>query len=161
MQGNQISYHPNRAFTSLGCQSTKSLKDYLRKVANFIQLAKNSDESLVLDLKIDSWALRRKLSQELLFLYKDRNIIFTQFSKNSPTFSVRKWKAKNESDGKDQIKSEVKVTEKETELSCFDKIVYGERKGVKVLHEDERCIAFEDHYPVAKIHFIVLLKDPK
>ena len=114
-QGNQVSYHPNRAFTSLGCQSQKSLQDYLRKVANFIQLARQTDDQLVLDLKIDSYALRRKLSQELFVLYKDRNIIFTQFSKNSPIFSIRKWKAKNEGDDKDSIKQEVKVTEQETE----------------------------------------------
>ena len=120
VQGNNISYHPNRAFTSLGCNSQKSLQDYLRKVANFVQLAKQTDDNIVLDLKIESYALRRKLSQELLFQYKDRNLIFTQFSKSSPIFSVRKWKAKSD---EQESKSEVKVSEQDTELSCFDKII--------------------------------------
>ena len=96
IQGNTISYHPNRAFTSLGCQSKNSLEDYLRKVANFIELAKRSDDWPVLELKIDSYALRRKLSQELLYLYKDRNIIFSSFSKNSSIFTVRKYKPRSE-----------------------------------------------------------------
>jgi len=93
-------------------------------------------------------------------LYKDRNIIFTQFSKNSPIFSIRKWKAKNDADDK-EVHSEVKVTEQETEFSVFDKIVAGDKKGIKVLFEDEKCIAFEDKAPIAKQHFIVLAKDPK
>jgi histidine triad (HIT) family protein len=53
------------------------------------------------------------------------------------------------------------VPELDTELSCFDKIIQGDRKDIKVLHEDDKCIAFEDAKPVAKKHFIVLAKDPK
>ena len=59
------------------------------------------------------------------------------------------------------MKNEIKVTEEETELSCFDKIIKGDRKGLKILHEDEKCIAFDDTNPVAKKHFIVLMKDSK
>lgn len=160
VQPNNVSYHPNRAFTSLGSTSQKSLSDYMRKVANFIQLARKSDDNLVLDLKVESYALRRKLSNELQYLYKDRNLIFTQFSKSSQIFTVRKWKAKEDGDTK-EIKEEVKVTEQECENSAFDTIAKGNHKGVKVLHEDEKCIAFEDLFPVAKVHFIVLAKDPK
>lgn len=60
-----------------------------------------------------------------------------------------------------QIKSEVKVSEQDADLSCFDKIVLGDRKGVKILHEDDKCIAFEDIAPVAKVHLIVLAKEAK
>ena len=132
-------------------------------MANFVQLAKHTDDWLVLDMKIDSYALRRKLSQELQYIYKDRNVIFTQFSKGSPTFTVRKWKARSENneESKDTIKNEVKVSEQDIELSYFDRIIQGDRKSLKVHHEDDKCIAFEDPSPVAKCHFIVLPKDTK
>ena len=163
VQHNAVSYHPNRAFTSLGCQSQKSLQDYLRKVANFVQLAKHTDDWPVLEMKIDSYALRRKLSQELLNHYKDRNLIFTQFSKGSPMFTVRKWKAKSDpqEESKDNLRCEYKVSEQEMELSAFDKIIQGDRKSIKVHFEDEKCLAFDDYAPVAKSHFIVLAKDTK
>ena len=45
-----------------------------------------------MEIKIDSYALRRKLSQELQYIYKDRSLIFTEFSKGSSTFTVRKYK---------------------------------------------------------------------
>lgn len=59
---------------------------------------------------------------------------------------------------KDMRTGEVKVTEQEIELSAFDKIIKGQTKGLKVLHEDDKCIAFEDGNPIAKVHFIVLAK---
>jgi hypothetical protein len=82
-------------------------------VANFVQLAKHTDDWIVLEIKIDSYALRRKLSQDLLNLYKDRNVIFTQFSKGSNIFTVRKWKSKSDhnEESKDNSKNEVKVSE--------------------------------------------------
>jgi len=40
--------------------------------------------------------LRRRLSQELQSLYKDSNLIFTQFSKANSIFTVRKWRPKPE-----------------------------------------------------------------
>jgi hypothetical protein len=82
-------------------------------VANFVQLAKHTNDWIVLEIKIDSYALRRKLSQDLQSLYKDRNVIYTQFSKGSSIFTVRKWKAKSDhnEESKDNVKNEVKVTE--------------------------------------------------
>lgn len=70
-----INYSQQRSFTSIGSKSAKSLDDYIRKVQNFIILANKSDKPLVLDLNIESYALRRKLSQSLQTLYKDRNVI--------------------------------------------------------------------------------------
>lgn len=87
------------------------------------------------------------------YLYKDSNIIFTQFSKATSIFTVRKWKPKTDSkeESKDVnlIKGEVKISEKEIELSTYDKIIKGDRKGIKVLHEDEKLIAFEEINPVS------------
>lgn len=96
----------------------------------------------------------------MLFLYKDRNLIFTTFSKNSPIFNIRKWKPRSEEtkDSKEQNK-DVFLSELDTELSTFDKIIQGHRDGIKVLYEDHKCIAFEDRSPVALVHFIVLAKD--
>ena len=50
----------------------------------------------LLEIEIESFALRRRLSQELQAFYKDANLIFTQFSKATPIFTVRKWRPKPE-----------------------------------------------------------------
>ena len=50
----------------------------------------------MLEIEIESFALRRRLSQELQAFYKDTNLIFTQFSKANPIFTVRKWRPKPE-----------------------------------------------------------------
>lgn len=74
---------------------------------------------------------------------------------------MRKWKPKADpsEESKDLRTLEVKITEQEIELSQFDKVIKGERKGVKIFHEDDKCIAFEDFNPIAKTHFIVLAKE--
>jgi histidine triad (HIT) family protein len=53
---------------------------------------------------------------------------------------------------------EMKISEREIEHSEYDKILKGERSGVKVLHEDDKCLVFEASQPVAKTHLIVLAK---
>ena len=50
----------------------------------------------MLEIHIESFALRRRLSQELQSFYKDSNLIFTQFSKASNMFTVRRWRPKPE-----------------------------------------------------------------
>ena len=52
--------------------------------------------TFLLEIEIESFALRRRLSQELQAFYKDTNLIFTQFSKANPIFTVRKWRPKPE-----------------------------------------------------------------
>jgi hypothetical protein len=42
--------------------SLGSLDEYVRKVANFVAMGRESKDALVLELKIESYALRRKLS---------------------------------------------------------------------------------------------------
>lgn len=65
-------------------------------MANFADLVRSSDDMFLLEIEIDSFALRRRLSQELQSFYKESNLIFTQFSKNSNIFTVRKWRPKPE-----------------------------------------------------------------
>jgi len=43
-------------------------------------------------------------------------------------------------------------------LSALDRIAAGDRDGIKVLFEDDKCIAIEDINPVASIHFLVIAK---
>ena len=64
----------------------------------------------MLEINIESFALRRKLSQELAAIYKDSNMIFTSFSKASPIFTVRKHKAVDKNANENENKKEVKVT---------------------------------------------------
>ena len=110
-----LSYSTHRAYSSIGETSQKTLEDHIRKVANFAVLAQNRQDWPVLEINIESYALRRKLSQELAAIYKDRNMIFTSFAKASPVFTVRKYKAGekdrgNEKDDKNGGKpKEVKV----------------------------------------------------
>ena len=85
-------------------------------------------------------------------------MIFTSFSKDSPIFTVRKYKPKDtgekkQKDGQDAVKAkEVKVKLDEFADSEIDNIIEGERKGVPVLYEDEKVIAFTEKKPVAKKH---------
>jgi len=119
-------------------------------------------------MQIESYALRRKLSQALQTIYKDRNMIFTQFQRRLPTFTVRKWREKEsyeeikakEAAGIEKNK-EIKVKEGECVLSHFDKIISGKRDGETVYFEDDRCIAIRDRNPVAKEHALVISKDTK
>jgi len=91
-----IRYNSQRAYTSIGVTSKTSLEDYVRKVANFAVLVQTRDDWPIMEIKIESYALRRKLSQELQNIYKDRYLIFTDFSKGSSTFTVRKYKPKDQ-----------------------------------------------------------------
>ena len=60
--------------------------------------------------------MRRQLHSELQYLYKDRNLIFTQFSKKSDIFHIRKWRPKEEENKKsDKKDSKDKNDEKDKE----------------------------------------------
>ena len=121
-----VRYNERRAYQSIGSTSKAQLKDYTRAVANFAQLVQQSDDMFLLEIHIESFALRRRLSQELQSFYKDSNLIFTQFSKASNIFTVRKWRPKPE-DGKimPQVE-ETKLTLDQLKDSPFDKIIKGE-----------------------------------
>lgn len=94
-------------------------------MANFAQLIQTSDDIFLLEIFIESFALRRRLSQELQSFYKDSNLIFTQFSKANPVFTVRKWRPKPEEGQVLPQVQETKVTLEQLRDSPFDKIIKG------------------------------------
>ena len=97
-----MNYSTYRSYSSIGSTSQNSLEDYIRKVANFAVLAQNRQDWPVLEINIESYALRRKLSQELQAIYNNRNMIFTNFSKASPVFTVRKYKPSEKDKGNEK-----------------------------------------------------------
>ncbi len=40
--------------------------------------------------------------------------------------------------------AEIKVTEEQCENSDFDLVIAGQRNGLKIYYEDEKCIAFDN-----------------
>ena len=73
---------------------------------------------------------------------------------------MRKWKPKETEEERKAAtpKKEVPLKEEAVNESEFDKYLKGERTGITVLYEDDKCLAFNDRYPVAKTHFLVLAK---
>lgn len=150
-------YNERRSYQSIGSASQQLLKQYIRAVANFAELVQSSEDIYLLEIPIESFALRRRLSQELQSFYKDSNLIFTQFSKANPIFTVRKWRPKpEEGQGLPQL-PETKVTLEQLQDSPFDKIIKGQLQ-VQAVFEDERVIVFPSKRPCARVHLIVLAK---
>jgi hypothetical protein len=53
---------------------------------------KDGNQYKVLELDIESFALKKQLARNLFDLYRDQRIIFTEYKKGSNLFTVRKWK---------------------------------------------------------------------
>lgn len=152
-----MQYNNNRAYTNISSKSKATIDDYLRRTANFIQLASKSNDWIYVEFKIPSFALRKKLGFELSKLYKDKTLIFYQFTKDSDVFTVKKSKNKDSKDNQD--KKEVKIATSETDESVYEKLAKGQKiNDLKILHEDDKCVVFEEPQPVAAKHFIVLAK---
>lgn len=47
-----------------------------------------------MELEIESYALKKQLAKELFLMYKDQNLIYTEYKKGSSTFTVKKWKSR-------------------------------------------------------------------
>ena len=162
-QGN-IRYGEQKAFTCLGVRSKNSLEDYLRKVQNFITLAKKSENQLVLTLEIESFALRRKLSQQLQNIYRVTNEIYTTFNRRSPNFEIifQKPRPEPKEESKDSKEKhqhkKKKVTEADCELSDYDRVIEGKRDGYNVVFEDDKCIAIQATSEHLKVHLEVVAK---
>ena len=115
----------------------------------------------LLEIEIESFALRRRLSQELQGFYKESNLIFTQFSKANPIFTVRKWRPKPEDGQVMPQVTETKVTLDQLRDSPFDKIIKGTDRVDPVLFEDDKVIVFNSKRPCAAKHIIVLAKQQR
>lgn len=90
-------------------------------------------------------------------IYKESNLIFSQFSKANAIFTVRKWQPKPENGQTPLRLQEIKLTLDQLKDSPFDKIIKGE-KQVQALFEDEKVIVFPSKSPCAHVDFIVLAK---
>ena len=55
-------YNERRSCQSIGNSSQAALKKYIRAVANLAQLVQTSDDMFLLEINIESFALRRRLS---------------------------------------------------------------------------------------------------
>ncbi len=65
----------------------------MNKVKHFVEISrKDFNQQKELKLEIESFALRKQLAKELMDIYKEERIIYTDFSKGSNTFTVKKWK---------------------------------------------------------------------
>lgn len=157
-----VRYNAHRAYTAIGTTSRELLEKYMRAVANFALMVQETDDQLMLEIPIASFALRRRLSQELHAIYHDRDLIFTQFSKASHIFTVRKWRPKPDDSGASQqshfSSTQVKVSLDQLEDTPYDRIIKGQRDGIQVVYEDEHALAFLAQKPVAQTHVIVLDK---
>lgn len=50
------------------------------------------DAPKVLELSINSLALKKQLAKELFELYSETRLIFTEYKKDSNIFTVRRWR---------------------------------------------------------------------
>ena len=87
--------------THLGSRSQASLGEYVKKVQNFVELTQANKDypQKVLELEIESFALKKQLARELQELYRDQKVIFTEYKKGSSTFLVRKFNQKTNQPG--------------------------------------------------------------
>lgn len=153
-----LNFNQSRATTNISTASRAVLDEFIRKTLNFVSLCKQSEDWLFVEFEIPSFALRKKLSWELGKIYRDKDLIFSQFSKDSPIFVVRKWKERDTT----KVPKEIKVDVKDLEESDFDKYARGLRpENFQVLFEDDKCVVFPDRNPLTPAHFIVLAKQPR
>ena len=114
-------------------------------------------------LEIESFALRRKLSQQLQAIYKVTNEIYTTFNRRSPNFEIIFQKPRPEPSSKEESKEKhhykkQKVTEADCELSDYDRVIGGQRDGYNVVYEDDKCIAIQATSDQLKVHLEVVAK---
>ena len=110
-----------RSHTHLGTKSTQTLESYVKKVQNFVELAKkDANQTKVLELDIESFALKKQLAKDLYDMYNEQRIIYVEYKKGSSTFTVRKWRTRGDQHNKAIVES--KFAEKK-EKSIFEKII--------------------------------------
>jgi hypothetical protein len=148
----------NRSYTHLGSQSTKTLKEYVSKVQNFVELSKkNENQYQVLELTIESFALKKQLARELSDLYSEQRIIFTEYKKGSDLFTVRKWRTNG---ARSLIDSKFNNEENpEKRKKTYIDAIMSKKVTVDRLHEDDLCVVFKPKNTDAKVHLLVVPKD--
>lgn len=150
----------------MGTRSQQSLSEYVQKVQNFVELTKANKDypHKVLELEIESFALKKQLAKELQELYKDQKVIFTEYKKGTSTFLVRKFNQKNPAREQERLtnlfaaKFAKPAPEHQKPLN-YPECIDARYAAATVLYQDDKCIAFQEpSQPVAKVHFIVAPK---
>ena len=70
----------------------------MKTIDDFIASVANSNENEKLDIVVPSYALKRDLAKRVNAKYMGQNI-FTEFRKGNDTFTVKKWKKRNNPPG--------------------------------------------------------------
>lgn len=91
------------------------MESYVKKVQNFVELSKKDDNQYkVMELEIESFALKKQLARELYDLYSGQRIIFTEYKKGSSIFTVKKWKTSQGTDNnKNLLESKFALTKEQ------------------------------------------------
>ena len=92
-------------------------------------------------------------------MYKDQNLIYTEYKKGSPTFMVKKWKQRV------QNNNGVQGSDKKSEITALIESKFAEplvkKEGQSdLIFSDETIQAYrEEKQPVAKVHIVVTTKE--
>lgn len=91
-------FQATRFYTHIGKTSKEQLELHLKTIDEFIEKVKDSDSNEKLDLTVPSYALKRDLGKKVNAKYMGQNI-FSEFKKGTDTFTVKKWKNRNNPTG--------------------------------------------------------------
>jgi hypothetical protein len=77
-----------------------------------VQSVAKSNENEKLDLTVSSYALKRDLAKKVNSKYMGQSI-FTEFKKNTDTFTIKKWKKRNNPPGRFDNKKQTPTAQTE------------------------------------------------
>lgn len=122
-----------------------------------MELGKKNDTGYqLLELNIESYALKKQLARELFDLYKDQRLIFTEYKKGSDLFTVRKWR---QNGAKSLIDSKFNDENPEKRKKTYIDAIMSGKVPAEKIHEDELCVAFKPKNTDAKAHYYIVPKD--
>jgi len=88
-------------------------------------------------------------------MYKDQNLVYTEYKKGSSTFTVKKWKTKmNTPASNNKAVNEALIMDKFGAAAKVENSLPQQ----EILFEDEMCRAVRADKPVAKTHILVSAK---
>jgi len=83
-------YNSRPSHTSFCSRSRATVDHYLHKTKNFVNYCyANPDQIPTTEFIIDSYAIRRKLSQEINHIYRDSDVLRPQFGRRNNNFTIR------------------------------------------------------------------------
>ena len=122
-----------------------------------------SPDYKIKSIEIESYALKRQLARELMDLYRDQNLIYTEYKKGSSTFNVKiqnnQWRDQSKAN-KGQYKQYIESKFEPTTENKYDKIISGKIKAT-VVYEDDEVMAIDALKPEAKVHCVIFHKQKR